>query len=148
MVEISTIIERVMRDNTKVREEYDGEWPNQSGQTIIQRAADLDSILMQLERHRGSNEPVPEEQYSDMIEMAVTDLIFTIGEIEFEYDVNIEAAIEERLTMMEQYDSLQDGTDVADVMDELESESVTIEFEDDSDDSDDFGGLGAGGLAP
>jgi hypothetical protein len=102
-------------------DEYDGEVPNHAASVLLSRVDDLHTTMRNIEMAEmidGIDDPTDEE-ITQSIRDEVVNIVLSIGGLEYEYDLDLATAIDERLELIESVNAFEAAADEADSKEEM-----------------------------
>ena len=99
----SEVIDFAVGEAEHGEEQFDGELPQHSGELVVREASDLLKTITQIDFTIAdeTKEDYSDEEISGSLSNDVVDLIMAIGAVKHEYDLDIEGAVQTRMTIIE-----------------------------------------------
>lgn len=104
--------ERSATEAEQFEDERDTEIPNHGGAVVIDEASSLLRTLTNVDMNEemaDEDDDIDTEAMNDEIESEVVDVLAALGVLQFERDIDIGAAVEERIEFVEQYEAFEDA---------------------------------------
>lgn len=118
IVEMMEFIEDSVEDEI---EGFEGEIPNHAARMLMNRVANLNQTLVNIEMARANEDrdDPTDETITDAIEQDIVDILLSIGAVRHEYDLDVAGAFVERMEFMQAFKDFEAAVEDAESNEEI-----------------------------